>query len=153
MRSYHNGRLTTFKPNSHKDIYFDSFDLDKSNVTFSDVLLLNCRVIANKKVDRYIIGLTIADNFDNKVGTTLLWSKGILIPGSNNIDIQIPINHMVPGHYKIIIAIALDEQLDNEDVVIDYPSFTILPDEEHKQLFNLWNPSWGGSVLLNTEIL
>jgi lipopolysaccharide transport system ATP-binding protein len=152
--SYFNERLTRFVPNSHKPIFFNDLTLNKKSIIFNDDIIIKCEIVSNAAHDFYIIGITLADVSGNKVASTLLTNKYPLKRGTNHIDIKIPTLNMVPGDYKFTIAIALDEALNNEDVVWDYPGFSILSDMgEHHSIFSKWHHSWGATLLAGAEFL
>jgi len=152
--SYFNERLARFVPNSHKPIFFNDLTLNKKSIIFNDDIIIKCEIVSNAAHDFYIIGITLADVSGNKVASTLLTNKYPLKRGTNHIDIKIPTLNMVPGDYKFTIAIALDEALNNEDVVWDYPGFSILSDMgEHHSIFSKWHHSWGATLLAGAEFL
>lgn len=143
------GKADGFHSSNHKKIYFEKVSLRKSFLAFNEPLELNCDIYSENPIYQYIIGITIKDTYENKVGSTLLKSECGLIEGINSLQIKLPLINVVPGNYKITIAIALDERLNNEDVVWDYPSFMIIAAEPPQHfMFPKWHPSWGG-ILLN----
>jgi len=141
-----------FAPHKTKSIYFNRVETLKRNVRFGEELILNCEIVTNQNLDRYIIGITISDYFENKVGTTLITGRKYLLTGLNHLSIKIPTGNIVPGNYKIAISLALDENLNNEDVIFDHPTFSIIP-SSIRDSFTTWHPSWGGNFLANVEIL
>jgi lipopolysaccharide transport system ATP-binding protein len=142
------GKTETFHSSNHKKIYFEKISLRKSFLAFNEPLELNCDIYTEKDESQYIIGITIKDTYENKVGSTLLKNEDGLVKGINSIQINLPLANVVPGNYKITIAIALDERLNNEDVVWDYPSFMIIASEPPQHfMFPKWHPSWGGILL------
>jgi lipopolysaccharide transport system ATP-binding protein len=142
------GKTETFHSSNHKKIYFEKISLRKSFLAFNEPLELNCDIYSEKSESQYIIGITIKDTYENKVGSTLLKNEEGLVKGINSIQINLPLANVVPGNYKITIAIALDERLNNEDVVWDYPSFMIIASEPPQHfMFPKWHPSWGGILL------
>jgi len=146
--SFYNGKLTAFKPNSHKPIFFNSITVNSPIVPFNNAIVLQCEVISDSHQDSYIIGMTITDTFDNKVGSILLNNKEPLKKGVNHINIKVPFTNVVPGDYKFITALALDETLNNEDVVWDYPGFTITPDSANNHfMIPKWHHSWGAHIM------
>ena len=152
--SYFNEKLKKFVPNSHKPIFFNNLTLNKKSIIFNEDLIIHCEIVSNRVCENYIIGITIADVNANKVGSILLPNQYNLKRGTNLIDIKIPTYNWVPGDYKFTIAIALDETLNNEDVVWEYPGFSILSDMgENHGLFSKWHHSWGGVLLSGAEYL
>jgi lipopolysaccharide transport system ATP-binding protein len=146
--SYYNGRLTSFKPNDHKAIYFNAISVNKPAISFNSEIVLSCEVISNSYQQTYIIGITITDSFDNKVGSILLNNKEPLKKGNNQIHINVPFTNVVPGDYKFIIALALDESLNNEDVVWEYPGFTITSNVDNNHfMIPKWHHSWGAHIM------
>lgn len=147
------GKADGFHSSNHKKIYFEKLSLRKSFLAFNEPLELNCEIYSENPEPQYIIGITIKDTYENKVGSTLLKNEEGLVKGINNLQIKLPLVNVVPGNYKIIIAIALDERLNNEDVVWDYPSFMILASEPPQHfMFPKWHPSWGGILLHEASI-
>ncbi|WP_342648144.1 polysaccharide ABC transporter ATP-binding protein [Mucilaginibacter sp. CSA2-8R] len=140
-----------FAPHKTKAIYFNSVETLRRNVRFGEELILKCEVVTNQNLDRYIIGITISDYFENKVGTTLITGRKYLLTGLNHLSIKIPTGNIVPGNYKIAISLALDENLNNEDVIFDHPTFSIIA-SNIRDSFAIWHPAWGGNFLANVEI-
>ncbi len=140
-----------FAPHKNKAIYFNCVETLKRNVRFGEELILKCEIVTNQNLDRYIIGITISDYFENKVGTTLITGRKYLLTGLNHLSIKIPTGNIVPGNYKIAISLALDENLNNEDVILDHPTFSIIA-SSIRDSFAVWHPSWGGNFLSNVEI-
>ena len=140
-----------FTPNTASPLFFNSIVTDKNNYYFEETMMLDCELIADKNYKKYIIGISIADKFDNKAGTALIYSKEPLTTGTNTVTLKIPLNTIIPGDYRITIAIALDESLNNLDVVFNYPEFSILSDNKNQQLFSRWSQSWGGNMLSGAE--
>ena len=142
------GKTEVFHSSNHKKIYFEKVSLRKSFLAFNEPLELNCEIYSENIQPQYIIGITIKDTYENKVGSTLIKSEEGLVKGINSIQINLPLANVVPGNYKITIAVALDERLNNEDVVWDYPSFMIIAAEPPQHfMFPKWHPSWGGILL------
>ena len=146
------GSNKLFIPNTSHQIYFDSITLDKHNYYFEDNATLSLNIISKQEHAKYIIGISIADKLDHKVGTTLIHNKEPLRAGSNAITLKIPLATIVPGDYTFTLAIALDETLNNIDVVFSYPDLCILSDNKHQQLFSRWSQSWGGNMLSGSDI-
>ena len=140
-----------FTPNTASPLFFNSIVTDKNNYYFEETMMLDCELIADKNYKKYIIGISIADKFDNKAGTALIYSKEPLTTGTNTVTLKIPLNTIIPGDYRITIAIALDESLNNLDVVFNYPEFSILSDNKNQHLFSRWSQSWGGNMLSGAE--
>lgn len=146
--SYYNGKLTKFKPNSHKPIFFNALNINKTSTGFNTDIVLQLEIIADSHQEKYIVGMTITDAFDNKVGSILLKNKEALNKGVNHIGIKVPLFNIVPGDYKFITAIALDETLNNQDVVWDYPGFTIVPNlDANHFMIPKWHHSWGTHIM------
>jgi lipopolysaccharide transport system ATP-binding protein len=146
--SYYNGRLSNFKPNSHKPIYFNSIGVNRPSIGFNQSIVLQCEVVSNSYQEAYIIGMTITDTFDNKVGSILIRNTEPLVQGTNYINIKVPFNNVVPGDYKFVTALALDEMLNNQDVVWDYPGFTITADTANDHfMIPKWHHSWGAHIM------
>jgi lipopolysaccharide transport system ATP-binding protein len=146
-------RHNVFVPNTHKRIYFRNVSTRSKEVRFNDTLFLDCEIVADRHVGFCIVGLSITDNFDKIVGSAQFYSRQGLRRGINNITLSIPIDSIVPGDYRVVVAVALDEQLNNEDVVWYYPPFTILPDEANSYLFSQWNLHWGANVLAKATLI
>jgi lipopolysaccharide transport system ATP-binding protein len=147
------GKTDGFHSSNHKKIYFEKVSLRKSFLAFNEPLELNCDIYSENPEPQYIIGITIKDTYENKVGSTLLKNEEGLGKGINNLQIKLPLANVVPGNYKITIAIALDERLSNEDVVWDYPSFMIIAAEPPQHfMFPKWHPSWGGILLHEASV-
>lgn len=142
-----------FTPNTDSPLYFNSITLGRNNYYFEEELILNCELVADQRYARYIIGISIANKYEHKAGTALIHSHEPLTAGTNNVTLKIPLATIVPGDYSITIAIALDETLDNLDVVFNYPEFSILSDNKNQQLFARWSQSWGGNMLSGADIL
>ncbi len=144
---------TQFTSNRHNPIFFNTIALSKNNYYFEEELNATCELVADKPYPKYIIGISIADRYDHKVGTALIHSREPLAAGSNKVVLKIPLNTIVPSDYRITIAIALDETLNNLDVVFNYPEFSILSDNKHQHLFSRWSQSWGGNMLSGADIV
>lgn len=140
-------------PNAANAIYFNSIVPNKSNYYFEEPMTLTCGIVADKAYPKYIIGISISDRLDHKVGTTLIYSKEPLKAGANNISLKIPLTTIVPGAYTFTLAIALDESLNNLDVVFNYPELNILSDNHNQQLFARWSQSWGANLLSGADII
>jgi lipopolysaccharide transport system ATP-binding protein len=142
-----------FAPKTEKRIYFNSLTVVKDNITFNETLRLDCEICSTVQLPSYVIGLSITDKFDRIAGSMQFYADKALQKGSNLIQLAIPARNIVPGTYRIVIAIAPDIELNNEDVVWYYPSFTVLPDKAHAHLFSQWNLNWSANVLTGSTIL
>ena len=145
--SYYEKR-TGFTPNTTKDIYFKEVSLSSETYEYGSELIVTCKIASNKLLDEYAIGLGISNNREARAGSSLLFSKHSLKLGENDITIRLPLNTIVPGEYKLAIAIAIDDVKEILDVVLDYPSFTIVPDEPNRYLFSKWQSSFSDTILM-----
>lgn len=142
-----------FAPNTSSPLFFNKIALSKNNYYFEEDMVIHCELVADKPYANYIIGISIADKYDHKVGTALIYSTAALTKGVNSVQIKVPLATIIPSDYRITIAIALDETLNNLDVVFNYPEFSVLSDNKHQHLFSRWSQSWGGNMLTGAEIV
>lgn len=140
-----------FTPNKHREIYFKSLELADSIIKFGEEIVLQLTIVSTMQVKEYVLGIVISDYFENKVGTTLMAGKSGLNYGDNQVRLSIMAGNIVPGNYKFTVSIALDDSLDNIDVVLDYPTFNIV--EKNIPVFNQWHQSWGGNLLEKSEFI
>lgn len=142
-----------FKPNAHKPIYFESLKIIADCIVFNSMVQLSCIVFSDEDQASYIIGLTVSDSFGNKVGSTLIRNEISLTAGLNPFTLKVSLPDVVPGRYNFSVAIALDSTLNNEDVIWNYPEFTITQGfEANDFVLDKWHNSWGAHILSGTII-
>lgn len=144
--SYYEKR-TGFAPDPHKPVHFSSVKLASEQYEFGSDLILELMITSDRVVDQYAIGLGISNNLDARAGSSLLFNEQPLKKGDNFITIRLPLNTIVPGEYKLAMAIAVNDMQEILDTVLDYPSFTIVPDEANRYLFSKWQPSFSDNIL------
>ncbi len=147
------GENIKFTPNRHKPVFFNSIELNATDVQFGDDIRVSCEVISSNFAKYYTIGLGIFNSMDVRVASVLLWSERPLEKGRNSFTIKIPIKTIVPGQYNLAMAIAIEGTTDIQDVVMNYPSFEVLPDSKNSDLFSLWHDSWGSAVLDGSTLI
>lgn len=146
VNTFSNG-AARFIPNRHKPVYFNDVKLGAPEVRFGDDLIVSCEISSNHYVKRYTIGIGIFNLIDIRVASVLLNSDRPLEKGLNCFSIRIPIKSLIPGEYKLAIAISFSEIIDLQDVIMGYPLFTVLSDDRNAALFSKWHDSWGNTVL------
>ena len=142
-----------FEPKTHQAIYFNRLEVAEQDIHFNENLELHCQIYSDQKKDSFILGLSITDQFDQIAGSTQFYSEKPLHKGMNDVVLSIPIKSIVPGRYKVVLAISLDLSLNNLDVVWYYPAFNVLPDTENKHLFSQWNLSWSSNVMSGAKLI
>jgi lipopolysaccharide transport system ATP-binding protein len=143
--SYYKKR-TSFIPDTQKSIYISSISLSKDEYEYGSDLLIYCSIVSDKGTD-FAIGLGLSNYLDARVGSALIFSKTPLAKGENVITIKIPLNTIVPGNYKMQMAIGANTQ-EIFDAVLDYPSFSVVPDEANRYMFSQWMSTFSDNVLI-----
>jgi len=108
---------------------------------------MQCEIMSDAPVDRYVLGLGVSNNFDMRVASNLIFSKTPLKKGRNIVEINVPVTGIVPGEYKLSVAVANHQLTEIMDVVAGYPLFKIIPDKNNQYLFSKWQPGWGDNIL------
>lgn len=146
IQSY-TGYGNLFTPQSHKPVFFSNIQLSHNSIRFGEDLTIECEIVANQTLPNFAIGLGIANNLDVRIASSLLFNSEPLRKGANSLKIQLPMNAIVPGEYRLTIALATNDVLEVLDVVVDYPAFTVLPDEANRYLFSKWQSSFSDTIL------
>jgi len=136
----------TFRPNTHKEIYINDVQLSEAAVAFGSSVKIRCEIISAVATDDYALGIGIFSNTGARVGSDVITGRGPLRPGSNTMEIDVPLGNVIPGTYTCSFAVALHNLTEIRDVVADYPSFTIRPCPAKEQLFASWHSSWGDNI-------
>lgn len=136
-----------FVPQSHKPVFFSAIRLVDNPIQFGEDLVIECEVISNQFIADFAFGLGISNSLDMRVASSLLFSPRPVNRGLNSFKIQLPIHAIVPGDYKLTIALASNDVQEVIDVVVDYPAFTIVADEANRYLFSKWQSSFSDTVL------
>ena len=140
--------IIEFIPNRDKPVYFNDIQLNAPEVRFGDDMFIRCGVFCGSFVGKaFTIGLGIFNLMDVRIASVVLTGDCPLAKGLNNFVIKVPIKAIVPGDYKLAIAISYDDGMEMQDVVMGYPLFTILSDVRNSDLFAKWHDSWGSTVL------
>lgn len=136
-----------FVPNTHKEMYINDLHLSATDISFGSTIQLRCEIFSAVAADEYALGIGIFSNMGVRVGSDVITGRGPLQPGSNIMDIQIPLGNLIPGTYTCSFALALHNLNDVKDVVADYPVFTIHAGQQKNDLFARWHSSWGDTIL------
>ncbi len=148
--------LEKFSPHIDRDIYFNRLSFKKTEISFGEVLELECELISKHRHERYVIGISVSDILDAKVAGNVLFIERPLNPGSNILRLKIPTTTIVPDNYSLNIAVALTRALSNIDVVLGHPEFTIVSDSTSdvntEDVFNMWSRHWGSHILNNIVV-
>jgi lipopolysaccharide transport system ATP-binding protein len=136
-----------FAPNVNKATYINDIILSKKETVFGENFLMQCEIMSDTPVDNYVLGLGVSNNLDIRLASGLVFSKTPLKKGRNIIEISVPVTGIVPGEYKLSVALANQQLTEILDTVAGYPTFKILPDQNNQYLFSKWHPSWGDNIL------
>ena len=146
-------KATTFKAREEKDIFIKKISAVEEDVPYNTEVRLQAEIYSSRDVPEYMMGISLSTSTDTLVGAAQLPCRTSLTKGTNIVDIRVPVRNLVPGKYKCTTAIALDSITNVQDVVPDFPSFTIVPDETSEALFANWHNNWGGNFLAGSAIV
>lgn len=136
-----------FTPQRHKPVFFSNIQLSRNPIQFGEDLILECEIMSNQVLSKFAIGLGVASNLNVRVASSLLFNSESIKQGINSFKIQLPMIAIVPGEYRLTVALASHDVLEVFDVVVDYPAFSVVPDEANRYLFSKWQSSFSDTVL------
>jgi lipopolysaccharide transport system ATP-binding protein len=140
-----------FQPHTDRAVFFNQLSLKSKDISLGGNIVLRLQIMSTMEHPAYLIGLSIGDIVDTKVASNIVWIDEPLRKGLNELTLTIPTANMVPGDYTLNISVALDKQLENIDVVLAYPSFSVKANPKsgthQDEVLQRWSRNWGSHIL------
>lgn len=140
------------RSSSPKSIYFSEISTSPNGYIHNNFIEVIINIYSDRVEKSVTLGVGIYNMFDQYVGNRNIENALDLVAGYNSFKIKIANHSLVPGDYKVVLALAKNKTYDMFDAVVGEPALAVFNDEQDEFLLGRWMKQWGNHYLSDVKI-